>query len=199
MNLLFASANQNKIKEVQALMPQSITLYGLSDINFTEEIAETANTIEGNAKLKAEFIWDYIKANTPSIKIDAVFADDSGLEVEALNMAPGVYSARYAGEPKNDEANNKKLLANLKTVTKRNAQFKTVIAFINQETVATFEGIIKGTIAYEPRGKSGFGYDPLFIPQGYRSTFAELDFETKNTISHRGIAVHQLINFLTKK
>lgn len=199
MNFLFASSNKNKIKEVQALMPQTITLYGLSDINFTEEIAETANTIEGNAKLKAEFIWDYIKANTPSIKIDAVFADDSGLEVEALNMAPGVYSARYAGEPKNDEANNKKLLANLKTVTKRNAQFKTVIAFINQETVATFEGIIKGTIAYEPRGKSGFGYDPLFIPQGYRSTFAELDFETKNTISHRGIAVHQLINFLTKK
>lgn len=193
MNLLFASSNKNKIKEIQALLPTHITLLGLSDINFTQEIAETATTIEGNAHLKAEFIWNYLKQQPSSQTIDAVFADDSGLEVDALNGAPGVYSARYAGEPKNDEANNKKLLSELKTQTKRNAQFKTVIAFINKNTSKQFEGIIKGTIVYEPRGNNGFGYDPLFIPQGLRSTFAELDLETKNSISHRALAVKKLI------
>jgi XTP/dITP diphosphohydrolase len=196
MNLLFASNNQNKIKEVQALTPTHIKLFGLKDIDFTEDIAETEATIEGNAKLKAEFIFNYLKANPPSIQIDAVFADDSGLEVDALNGAPGVYSARYAGEPKNDEANNKKLLLELKNITKRNAQFKTVIAFVNATETQLFEGIIRGTIAYEPRGKDGFGYDPLFIPQTYRSTFAEISFETKNSISHRGIAVRKLVEFL---
>jgi len=196
MNFLFASSNKNKIKEVQALMPAHIKLFGLSDINFTQEIAETAATIEGNAKLKAEFIWNYLNEHPSEIKIDAVFADDSGLEVETLNWAPGVYSARYAGEPKNDEANNKKLLEELKQQTKRNAQFKTVIAFVNKNAYKEFEGIIKGTMAYEPRGNSGFGYDPLFIPQGYRSTFAELDFETKNSISHRAIAVKKLVEYL---
>jgi XTP/dITP diphosphohydrolase len=197
MNLLFASSNKNKIKEIQALVPANIKLLGLSDINFTEEIAETAATIKGNAKLKAEFIWNYLQKHSSSQPIDAVFADDSGLEVEALNWAPGVYSARYAGEPKNDEANNKKLLSELKTHTKRNAQFKTVIAFVKQGSYKEFEGIIKGTIAYEPRGKNGFGYDPLFIPQGLRSTFAELDLETKNSISHRAIAVKKLVEYLS--
>lgn len=197
MNFLFASSNKNKIKEVQALMPPHIKLFGLSDINFTEDIAETATTIEGNAKLKAEFIWNYLNKHPYEIKIDAVFADDSGLEVEVLNWAPGVYSARYAGEPKNDEANNKKLLSQLEKHTKRTAQFRTVIAFINKNAHQVFEGVIKGTMAYEPRGKNGFGYDPLFIPQGYRSTFAELEFETKNNISHRGIAVKKLVEYLS--
>ncbi len=197
MNLLFASSNKNKIKEIQALLPAQIKLLGLSDINFTEDIAETATTIEGNAKLKAEFIWNYLKQHSSSISIDAVFADDSGLEVDALNGAPGVYSARYAGEPKNDEANNKKLLTELRSETKRNAQFKTVIHFINNKEEKQFEGIIRGTIVYEPRGKNGFGYDPLFIPQGLRSTFAELDLETKNSISHRAIAVKKLIEHLS--
>lgn len=196
MNLLFASSNQNKIKEVQAMMPAGIQLYGLKDIAFTDDIAETEKTIEGNAKLKAEFVFNYLKNKPASIDIDAVFADDSGLEVDALNGAPGVYSARYAGEPKNDENNNKKLLTELKNITKRNGQFKTVIAYTNQSSTQLFEGIIRGTIAYEPRGDKGFGYDPLFIPQGYRSTFAELDFETKNTISHRAQAVKKLIDYL---
>lgn len=196
MNLLFASSNQNKIKEVQALMPEGIRLYGLKDIAFTDDIAETEKTIEGNAKLKAEFIFNYLKNKPASIPIDAVFADDSGLEVDALNGEPGVYSARYAGEPKNDENNNKKLLSELKNITKRNGQFKTVIAYTNNSQTQLFEGIIRGTIAYEPRGDKGFGYDPLFIPQGYRSTFAELDMETKNTISHRAQAVNKLIAFL---
>jgi XTP/dITP diphosphohydrolase len=198
MNLLFASSNQNKIKEVQAMMPAGIKLYRLKDIAFTEDIAETENTIEGNAKLKSEFIFNYLKRNPANISIDAVFADDSGLEVGALNGAPGVYSARYAGEPKNDENNNKKLLTELKNITKRNGQFKTVIAFTNGSQTNLFEGIIRGTIAYEPRGDKGFGYDPLFIPQGYRSTFAELDFETKNTISHRAQAVKKLTEHLVK-
>lgn len=180
------------------MMPAGIQLYGLKDIAFTEDIAETEKTIEGNAKLKSEFIFNYLKRNPANIAIDAVFADDSGLEVGALNGAPGVYSARYAGEPKNDENNNKKLLAELKNITKRNGQFKTVIAFTNGSQTNLFEGIIRGTIAYEPRGDKGFGYDPLFIPQGYRSTFAELDFETKNTISHRAQAVKKLIAFLSK-
>jgi len=198
MNILFASSNKNKIKEIQALMPAKTTLYGLADINFITDIAETEATIEGNSKLKAEFIWNYLKTNVPSIQIDAVFADDSGLEVESLNNAPGVFSARYAGEPKNDDANNKKLLEELKTITKRNAQFKTIITFINSKENQQFEGVIKGTIAYEPRGTNGFGYDPLFIPQGYRSTFAELDFQTKNNISHRALAVQHLVEHLNK-
>jgi XTP/dITP diphosphohydrolase len=196
MNLLFASSNKNKIKEIQALMPANIQLFGLSDINFIEDIAETANTIEGNARLKAEFIWNYLKQHPSEKNMDAVFADDSGLEVDALNGAPGVYSARYAGEQKNDEANNKKLLAELRNQTKRNAQFKTVIHFINKKGQKQFEGIIRGTIAYESRGKNGFGYDPLFIPQGLRSTFAELNMETKNSMSHRAVAVKKLIVFL---
>lgn len=197
MNLLFASANKNKIKEIQALLPCEINLYGLSDINFNSDIDETSTTIEGNALLKANAIWEYLKNNSSSFSIDGVFADDTGLEVEALNNAPGVYSARYAGEPKDDDANNKKLLTELKNVTKRQAQFKTVIAFVNETKNTLFEGILKGTIAYEPRGKNGFGYDPIFIPQGSRSTFAELDFETKNNISHRGIAAKKLIDFLS--
>ncbi len=198
MNLLFASSNQNKIKEIQALMPEHIKLFGLKDIDFNEDIPETANTIEGNALLKAEFIFDHFQLNPSLLKIDAIFADDSGLEVDVLNGAPGVYSARFAGESKNDIANNKKLLHELKKSTRRNAQFKTVIAFVKNNNTKLFEGIIKGTIAYEPRGINGFGYDPLFIPQGFRSTFAELAFETKNEISHRGIAVKRLVEYLRK-
>jgi XTP/dITP diphosphohydrolase len=180
-------------------MPANIQLFGLSDINFNEDIAETATTIEGNAKLKAEFIWNHLEKHPSEKSINAVFADDSGLEVDALNGAPGVYSARYAGETKNDEANNKKLLSELKNQTKRNAQFKTVIHFINSREQKQFEGIIRGTIAYETRGKNGFGYDPLFIPQGLRSTFAELNMETKNSMSHRAIAVKKLVEFLAAK
>lgn len=196
MNLLFASSNQNKIREIQALLPKHIQLIGLKDIDFTEEIQETADTIEGNAKLKSEFIFEFLKNNKVNTPIDAVFADDSGLEVMALNGAPGVYSARYAGEPKNDLANNSKLLQELNKTTKRQAQFKTVIAYTNNKGTKLFEGVIKGTIAYEPRGKNGFGYDPLFIPQGQRSTFAEMDADMKNSMSHRSKALHKLLNFI---
>lgn len=196
MNLLFASSNKNKIKEIQAMMSANIQLFGLADINFSEEIPETSPTIEENAIQKANFIFDYLKNNPATFKINGVFADDSGLEVDALNGEPGVYSARYAGVPKNDDANNKKLLQELKNKTQRNAQFKTVIAYKNADGLQTVEGIVKGTIAFEPRGKNGFGYDPLFIPRGYRSTFAELDFETKNAISHRANAIKHFLNLL---
>lgn len=193
MELVFASSNKNKIKEINALLHGSFTVKGLEDIGITGEIPETGATIKENAYLKAKFVHDFLKSQNKTIP---VFADDSGLEVNVLNGAPGVFSARYAGTPKSDQANNKKLLEELKLVTLRQARFVTVIALINEIGTQYFEGEVKGTIAYEPRGTNGFGYDPLFIPQGYRSTFAELSPDVKNSISHRGKAVQQLIAFL---
>ena len=192
MKIIFASANKNKIKEIKALLPESFELLGLADIGTTEDIPEPGTSIKENSFLKAQYVLDFLKNKN---EIVAVFADDSGLEVDALNSAPGVYSARYAGVPKNDTNNNKKLLEELKLVTDRKARFVTVITLIINGDVHCFEGEIKGTIAFEGRGMNGFGYDPLFIPQGYRSTFAELDAEVKNTISHRANAVKKLIAF----
>lgn len=194
MELVFASSNKNKLKEINAIMPSGYRVLGLEDIGITNEIPEPGVTIKENSLLKAGFVIDFLKTQN---KLLPVFADDSGLEVTALNNAPGVYSARYAGQPKNDEANNKKLLAELNLHTNRKAKFITVITLILNHQTYYFEGEIKGTIAYEPRGNNGFGYDPLFIPQGYRSTFAELDKEVKNTISHRALAVKKLVSFLT--
>ncbi len=156
MQLVFASHNKNKIKEISELIPRSINLLSLSDINCHDEIAETADTIEGNALIKARSVYRNFNLNC--------FADDSGLEVEALNGAPGVYSARYAGEPKNDENNIQKLLQNLRGMENRAAQFKTVIALIMDGEEFQFEGIIKGKIIEEKRGSNGFGYDPVFVP-----------------------------------
>ena len=173
------------------MLPTHIKLLGLEDIGITNEIPEPGTAIKENSFLKAKYVIDFLK-NNPS-----VFADDSGLEVNALNAAPGVYSARYAGTPKNDTENNKKLLKELLNITDRKARFVTVITLILNGEVHYFEGEIKGTIAFEPRGKNGFGYDPLFIPQGYRSTFAELSAETKNEISHRALAVKKLVAFLS--
>lgn len=192
--LIFASANPHKIKEVNALLSGIHHVIGLTDIGITQDIPETGNTIPENSYLKARFVADYLTQRGDNW---AAFADDSGLEVEALDNAPGVFSARYAGVPKNDEANNRKLLEALKQVTRRQARFVTVITLIREGKVHSFEGEIKGTIAYEARGSNGFGYDPLFIPQGYRSTFAELSAETKNQISHRAMAVNALVKFLT--
>jgi XTP/dITP diphosphohydrolase len=192
MKIIFASANKNKIKEIKALLPKSFEVLGLADIGITEDIPEPGTTIKENSFLKAQYVLDFLKSKNETV---AVFADDSGLEVEALNSAPGVYSARYAGIPKNDSNNNKKLLEELKLVTDRKARFVTVITLIINNEIHYFEGEIKGTIAFEGKGNNGFGYDPLFIPQGYRSTFAELDAEVKNTISHRANAVKKLIAF----
>lgn len=193
MKSVFASSNKNKIKEIKSILPISIELCGLEETGITEEIPETGNTIKENSFLKAKYVVDFLKDSNVS-----AFADDSGLEVEALNGAPGVYSARYAGQPKNDEANNKKLLEELRNIPNRKARFVTIITLIMNNEVHYFEGEINGTIAFEPRGDSGFGYDPLFIPRGYRSTFAELGPEIKNTISHRAIAVKKLEEFLNK-
>lgn len=193
MQLVFASSNKNKIREITQILPAGFSILGLQDVGITEEIPEPGATIKENANLKASYVAGFLKNARPGLP---VFADDSGLEVDALGGAPGVYSARYAGTQKNDAANNEKLLEELKHVTSRAARFVTVITLILDGKTLYFEGEIKGTIAYEPRGVSGFGYDPLFVPRGYRSTFAELDQASKNAISHRGQAVKKLVSYL---
>lgn len=190
MKLIFATHNKNKIKEVRSLIPQTIELLSLSDIDINEEIEETASTIEGNASLKAKSIYNQTNINC--------FADDSGLLVDTLNGAPGVYSARYAGEQKNDDDNIQKLLSELNGKENHKAHFKTVMALIIDGKEFLFEGIINGTIIKEKRGTNGFGYDPVFMADGYSQTFAEMDLETKNSISHRGIALKKLVEFLNK-
>ncbi|OZV69665.1 non-canonical purine NTP diphosphatase [Winogradskyella aurantia] len=188
MQLVFATNNKNKIKEVQNLLPAHIQLLSLADIDCHEDIPETQLTIAGNAKQKA----DYIKTN---YGYDC-FADDTGLEVEALDGAPGVYSARYAGPGRDANANMDKLLHALKDKSSRAAQFKTVVALHLDGVHQTFTGICKGQITLEKQGDKGFGYDPIFKPDGYMQTFAEMDLTLKNTIGHRGKAVKQLIQFL---
>ena len=191
MQLVFASNNKNKIQEIQALVPSDFKILSLEDIGCFEEIPETADTIEGNAILKA----NYVTKNYGY----PCFADDTGLEVDFLNGAPGVYSARYAGEQKNAEDNMNKLLLELRTSTSRKAHFKTVICLNNNGMQHLFTGIINGTITTEKIGTNGFGYDPIFIADGTEKTFAELSMHEKASISHRGIAVGQLIDFLSKK
>lgn len=188
MQLVFATNNLNKLKEVQSLIPSSITLLSLKDIGCFEDIPETQNTIEGNAIQKAE----YVKAH---YGYDC-FADDTGLEVETLNNEPGVYSARYAGEHRDSNDNMDKVLLNLKDKSNRNAQFKTVIALHLNNTLETFTGICKGEITQIKSGEQGFGYDPIFKPNDYTITFAEMDLVLKNKIGHRGKAVTLLIAFL---
>ncbi|MES2678355.1 MAG: RdgB/HAM1 family non-canonical purine NTP pyrophosphatase [Bacteroidota bacterium] len=194
MKIVFASANKNKISEIRALLPGHFEVLGLADVGITQEIPEPGTTIKENSFLKAHYVVNFLKQK--HFEAIPVFADDSGLEVQALNNAPGVFSARYAGEPKNDLNNNQKLLRELHNVTNRKARFVTVISLITEKEICYFEGEVKGTIAFEPTGDTGFGYDPLFIPQGYRSTFAQLGTEVKNAISHRAMAVKQLTNFI---
>lgn len=186
--LVFATNNLHKLNEVSTILENKIELLSLNDINCHIDIPETSNTLEGNALLKAQYIYSNYKLNC--------FADDTGLEVEALNGEPGVYSARYAGDIHNSEANMLKLLHNMENKENRQAQFRTVISLILDETEYQFEGIIKGKIITEKRGSSGFGYDPIFIPEGYDKTFAELGDKIKNKISHRAQAVNKLCKFL---
>jgi XTP/dITP diphosphohydrolase len=190
MKLVFASNNKNKIQEIQQLVPNSIQILSLEEIGCTEDIPETADTIEGNAILKANYVTEKYGYNC--------FADDTGLEVETLNGAPGVYSARYAGEQKDANDNMDKLLLELKDKTNRKANFKTVIALNLNGKQNLFTGIINGKIIEEKIGTNGFGYDPIFVADGFNKTFAELTMEEKSTISHRGIAVKQLLTFLQK-
>lgn len=187
MKLVFATHNQNKFTEVKAMLPEHIELVSLTDIGCHEEIEETADTIEGNALLKAQYVFDTYQMNC--------FADDTGLEVKALNNAPGVHSARYAGAH-DSEADMEKLLKNLHGVEDRSAQFKTAIALITAETTELFLGICEGEITLERRGSSGFGYDPIFQPKGWDKTFSEMTLEQKSEIGHRGKGMRQLIEFL---
>lgn len=189
MQLVFATNNRNKLKEVQAMLPKHIQLLSLEDILCVEDVPETQNTIKANAIQKAT----YIKTN---YGFDC-FADDTGLEVDALNGAPGVYSARYAGPQRNAEDNMNKLLSELENHPNRSAQFKTVIALHLKGKLHTFIGICRGEITTEKQGEKGFGYDPIFKAEGYKKTFAELSLEDKNKIGHRGKAVEQLIQFLS--
>lgn len=189
--LCFATNNTYKTEEIRALLGPFFLLKNLRDIGCTEELPETQPTIEGNAYQKAHYVFDRYGM--------ACFADDTGLEVEALHGEPGVYSARYAGSQRNDTDNINLLLSRLENSVNRKARFKTVISWIDGETTESFEGLVYGTIISAPRGSNGFGYDPVFVPDGFDKTFAEMDLAKKNLISHRGIAVKKLINFLRGK
>lgn len=188
MQLVFASNNKNKIIEIQNMLPETIAILSLEDIGCFEEIPETAPTIEGNAILKANYVSEKYGYDC--------FADDTGLEVTALDGEPGVFSARYAGDQRNANDNMDKLLLNLENKSNRNAQFKTVITLNLKGQQYLFTGIAKGEITFEKSGSQGFGYDPIFRPEQYSETFAQLSLEIKNKISHRGKATSQLIAFL---
>ena len=188
MKLVFATNNLNKLAEVQKMLPTTIELLSLKDINCFDDIEETATTLEGNAQIKANHISEKYGYNC--------FADDTGLEVTALNGAPGVYSARYAGEPTNAENNMQKLLNELHNQTNRDAQFRTSICLNLNGEQFLFDGVCKGQILPEKQGEQGFGYDPIFQPEGYKKSFAEMTAEEKNKISHRGLAIQQLVSFL---
>lgn len=189
MKLIFASHNEHKTTEIRQLLPPDIQLLSLNDLNYHDEIEESAATLEGNALLKATHVFTLFKL--------PCFADDSGLEVEALDNRPGVYSARYAGEPKNDDRNIAKLLDDLKESTNRSARFRTVITLILPTTSLSFEGIIEGEITHEKKGSNGFGYDSVFQPIESSITFAQMSLEQKNTISHRALALEKMISFLS--
>lgn len=188
MNLVFATQNKNKAVEIAKLIPSGYFIKTLSEIGCHVDVPETASTLEGNASLKSKYVADNYQVNC--------FADDTGLEVEALNGKPGVLSARYAGENKSSDANMDLLLANLKDCENRKAQFRTVISLRLNGVEHQFEGVAKGEITTMKSGKSGFGYDPIFKPEGYDITFSEMSLEDKNAISHRGKAIEQLVSFL---
>jgi XTP/dITP diphosphohydrolase len=190
MNILvFATNNLHKLEEIKNIVSNKIQIRSLADILCQEDIPETADTLEGNALMKARFIKENYGYDC--------FADDTGLEVEALNNAPGVFSARYAGESHNFQANIDKLLREMQGINNRKARFRTVIALILEGREYLFEGIINGSVIEEEKGSEGFGYDPLFVPEGYKQTFAELGNDIKNTISHRALAGKKLSTFLS--
>ena len=188
--IVFATNNQHKLDEVKKITEGLTEIVSLSEINCFDDIPETADTLEGNALQKARYVKEKFGFDC--------FADDTGLEVEALDNAPGVYSARYAGPDHNSESNMKLLLKNMEGITNRNARFRTVIALLMAGKEYLFDGIVEGVIIDEKRGNSGFGYDPVFVPNGYNETFAQLGSDIKNNISHRAKAVLKLHDFLSK-
>lgn len=187
--LVFATNNTHKLMEIRKIIPPGFEILGLHDIGCTTDIPETADTLEGNADIKALFVYEHYGRNC--------FADDTGLEVDALDGKPGVYSARYAGEEGDAGKNIARLLAEMKEVTERKARFRTVISLVIKGEIMHFEGLVEGSILHERRGEEGFGYDPVFLPHGYDQSFAEMDLELKNSISHRGRATRKLIEYLS--
>ena len=199
MRLVFASNNAHKLDEVRRILPAGIEVLSLSDIGFEAEIEETGTTLKQNSAIKAETVYQWLRVTGYGLPVDGVFADDTGLEIDALGGQPGVYTARWAGEP---AANRKKALAELKGITDRGAQFRTVITLIkfsaisDQYSETQVSGVVRGRIAEEEYGQGGFGYDPVFIPEGYDKTFGELPAEVKNSISHRSRALAALVKAL---
>lgn len=190
MKIIFATGNAHKVQEVRSMLPQGIEIQSLKDIGFTDELPETQDTIEGNSLQKAETLGKALGI--------ACFAEDTGMEVEALNGEPGVYSARYAGENASYEDNVQKVLSRLEGEKNRRARFKTVITYYNAGNFVQFEGITEGTILEQPRGENGFGYDPIFIPDGADKTYAEMTLDEKNSYSHRKKSFVGFANHLAK-
>ncbi len=190
MDLVFATNNQHKLLEINTILSDTFKILSLKDINCNDEIPETGDTLEANASQKAWYIYEKYNVNC--------FADDTGLEVDALNNAPGVYSARYAGEERSAGKNMEKVLHNLRGKTDRKAQFRTVISLIINGKEMLFDGVVKGRIIENERGGKGFGYDPIFVPDGYDETFAEMGISIKNRISHRANAVNKLSAYLKR-
>ena len=188
MEIVFATNNLHKLEEIRALVNHQLQIVGLQEMGISEEIPETEDTLEGNAMQKARYIYNKLKI--------PCFADDTGLEVEALNNQPGVYSARYAGKECDPQKNMDKLLQELAGKENRKARFRTVIAFIHQDKEYVFEGSVEGAISSERKGNKGFGYDPVFLPQDYPETFAEMSLEAKHTISHRSRAMKKFVSFI---
>ncbi len=189
--LVFATNNANKASEIQAILGDSFRIKTLSDIQFYDDIEETETTLEGNAVLKSKHIYDRFQCN--------VFSDDTGLEITALKGEPGVYSARYAGDDKNNDANMDLVLAKLRSFDNKKARFKTVISLFWDNTPHVFEGVVTGHIISVKRGDHGFGYDPIFVPDGFDKTFAEMSSAEKNSVSHRGRAIAKMVAFLTRQ
>ncbi|MDN5201509.1 non-canonical purine NTP diphosphatase [Fulvivirgaceae bacterium BMA10] len=190
MRICFATNNQNKLKEIRNLLSDKFEVLSLKEINCFEELPENQNTLEGNSLEKAAHVYDRFGVNC--------FADDTGLEVEALNGEPGVYSARYAGEQRDNQANMDLLLQNLEDKSNRKAKFRTVITLILDGKKTQFEGVVDGSIVNDKRGAQGFGYDPIFVPNGHNRTFAEMDLTEKNKMSHRAKAIQKLIAHLNQ-
>ena len=190
-SLIFATGNRHKLQEVQSLLAEGFALRCLKDVGLDVEIPETAGTLQGNALQKALYVYERTG--------EACFADDTGLEIDALGGAPGVYSARYAGEAKDDAANVRKVLDELRGVTDRKARFRTVIAYIDPAgETHFFEGTVEGEILEQPVGEEGFGYDPIFRPEGFARSFAQLSMDEKNAVSHRGRALRAFTNYLNR-
>ena len=192
MKLVFATNNAHKLQEVREILPENVEVISLHEIGFDKEIDETGLTLEENSRIKAEEVYQFVMHDSQCAMIDGVFADDTGLEIQVLGGKPGVYTARWAGEPSNPENNRKKALSELAGENNRQAQFRTVVTLIRNGKTEQVEGVVRGEIATAERGDGGFGYDPLFIPEGYDKTFAELPSKVKNGISHRARAMQAL-------